>query len=379
MDHDISAIISSALAKPIVQLKCTLAPNLSMNERKLVEHEISRMLGYCILFKTSDGIEEYMQLSDVISKKRFIKEKIAEELGISKEEIDKNNSAIISYIWKNLNDEGYVFHAANSVSAEKEMKQGLKGSLSNISHRNELLHIASIYRKHGASPPFKDALNDLKYSKTGWFYDGNPENITYYADSPEWFNQFTGGSIEYAFLVENPKRYGFKLRDHDMAREAVLKLIEENRMSKSSKKEILDFFEKTWNLYGRSRPNLLLVPTKAVYPTEYLDPSRKFEGTHDSYIYLDFALRNVLTCSCSFETDICCNIDVPPEELSCVDLSPIIPKPNLDKLQAEPSEESRQMTLEECIRMLGDLNTNELNKAHAYLISLGKEKVTDDI
>ena len=69
MDHDISAIISSALAKPIVQLKCTLAPNLSMNERNLVEHEISRMLGYCILFKTSDGIEEYMQLSDINSKK----------------------------------------------------------------------------------------------------------------------------------------------------------------------------------------------------------------------------------------------------------------------------------------------------------------------
>ena len=372
MNHDISAIISSALEKPLIKTKCTIMPNLSFDSRKYVEQEISRMLGYCILFKTSDEIEEYMKLPDEDTQKRFLKEKIAVELGIAKEDIDKNNEAIISYIWRNLNVEGYVFHAANSVSAENDAKQGLKGGLTDFSHIQELLHIASIYKKYGAKPPFMYAMNDSKYNKKGWFYDGSPENITYYADSPEWFNQFTGGSIEYASLVDNSRRCGYQLRDHDMAREAVLKLIEKNNMSESDKKEILVFFEKIWGLYGQSRPNLLLIPTKAIFPTEQLDPSRKFEGDDANNTYLDLFLGNVLKCRCSYDYNQCCHIDVHPELLSRVDLSPILPKPNLSIQQSQPSE--REMALEACMKMLQGFNLEELKQAETFLASLGKEK-----
>ena len=371
MDCDIGEIISSALQKPSVQLRCILEPNLSYDQKEKVEKEISRMLAYCILFKTSDGIEEYMQITNEQKQKEFIKEKIASLLGIPKENIPNSNAAIVHYIRNNLMVNGYVFHAANSVSVEKKMKEGLKGSPKGSSHKDELLHIASIYKKYGAHPPFMYAMNDSKYGKNGWFYDGTPENIAYYADSPEWFNQFTGGSMEYYGTVEQSKRFGYSLRDHEMARDAVMTLIKQYDMLDADEKEIIDFFEKTWELYGKSRPGLILVPTKEVMPMDYLAYPRKED---DEPYTLDFFIEKVIKCECCFQSNQCCDQDIAPEALSCVDLSPIIPKPNLDK---QPSE--RRLTLEECIQMLRGFNLDDLKQAQAFLNSLGKEKSKNDI
>lgn len=81
-------IIKEGLANPVVRKMCTQSRGMSPEDIKKVEKEFCRFVGYCILFRSSKNVGEYMFLHNREEQMRFLKEKIAEKLGIPKDEID---------------------------------------------------------------------------------------------------------------------------------------------------------------------------------------------------------------------------------------------------------------------------------------------------
>ena len=140
--------------------------------------------------KELDGIEYYMSLTDKKLQIQFLKVRIADKIGIPHNEIDSRIEEIISYAFENFVRNGYVFHAGNSKAIEENMKNGLSVSQTSQEDLVELMRIASIYSKYGSDNPFGWGTLDIKNGRNGWFYDNNPQNMLYYADSPEWFGQF---------------------------------------------------------------------------------------------------------------------------------------------------------------------------------------------
>lgn len=87
-------IIKEGLANPVTRKMCTQSRGMSPEDITKVEKEFCRFVGYCILFRSSQNIDKYMFLHNREEQRRFLKEKIAEKLGIPKDEIDlrkKNN------------------------------------------------------------------------------------------------------------------------------------------------------------------------------------------------------------------------------------------------------------------------------------------------
>lgn len=125
-EFDISKIITECLNNPIIQYKITITQGLNYAQKKQVNKELARILGYCILFKSNENIEEYMLLTKKEEQIQFLQKKIARNLGIELKDIPLKRNEIINYIYENFRKNGYVFHAANSKSIEQKMKNRIK-------------------------------------------------------------------------------------------------------------------------------------------------------------------------------------------------------------------------------------------------------------
>ena len=125
MNIYIGKIISECLNNALIQHYFMKKREMTYDEKELQEKNFSRMIGYCVLFKESEGIEEYMHLTDEKQQIQFLKLRIADKIGIPHHEIDSKIEAIISYAFENFVRNGYVFHAGNSKEIENNMKYGL--------------------------------------------------------------------------------------------------------------------------------------------------------------------------------------------------------------------------------------------------------------
>ena len=236
---NIGAIVSQCINNPLIQQYFIKKKEMTYDEKELQKENFSRMIGYCVLFKELDGIEYYMSLTDKKLQIQFLKVRIADKIGIPHNEIDSRIEEIISYAFENFVRNGYVFHAGNSKAIEENMKNGLSVSQTSQEDLVELMRIASIYSKYGSDNPFGWGTLDIKNGRNGWFYDNNPQNMLYYADSPEWFGQFCGGNHCYAWgLVPEEDRHGYANRDYDACFLAITKLIEKHNMAEEDRKAI---------------------------------------------------------------------------------------------------------------------------------------------
>lgn len=120
------SIITDCLNNPILQYKFIKSKGLTVKQEDLAIKELSRMFGYCILFKSNEGIEEYMQLQDKNLQIQFLQQRIAQIIGIPLDDIPSNSRKIVDYVYDNFIKNGYVFHAANSRSIEQKMKNRIK-------------------------------------------------------------------------------------------------------------------------------------------------------------------------------------------------------------------------------------------------------------
>ena len=88
MNIDIGKIISECLNNALIQHYFMKKREMTYDEKRLQEKNFSRMIGYCVLFKESEGIEEYMHLTDEKEQIQFLKLRIADKIGIPHHEID---------------------------------------------------------------------------------------------------------------------------------------------------------------------------------------------------------------------------------------------------------------------------------------------------
>ena len=143
--NNMGEIIKEGLTNPIVKKMCTQNSGMSSEDIKKVEKEFSRFVGYCILFRDSEDIGEYMSLYNREEQIKFLKEKIAVKLGIPKDNIDLKKREMIEYIYKYFKENGYVFHAANSASTKIKMLTGLRDNMVTLQQKKRIvLHRANI-------------------------------------------------------------------------------------------------------------------------------------------------------------------------------------------------------------------------------------------
>lgn len=226
------------------------------------------------------------------------------------------------------------------------------------------MKIASIYKKYGTDNPLGWGTIDIKNGNSGWFYDGSPENVTYYADSPEWFNQFCGEQGAYIGLVSEEKRHGYRNRDYNTALESITALIDKNKMTEEDRNEIIEFFNKCWHKYGNTKPGLILVSYYEVLSNEEVEKDRKkFELIYGDKRGFDYLFEDIISCHVT-GNNRCCKKNILPENLSVVDLSGILPKYIIQR------NSEKEITLAECIKKLKGFNLEDLKKAQEFLRTL---------
>ena len=296
---------------------------------KRAELEFCRVVGYCILFKDSDDIENYILKNNQKEQMIFLTNKIAEKMNMPKSKIQENRNKIIEFIFNNFKENGYVFHAANSISANQKMANGLGKNISNEKHKKELILIESIYRKYEPNNPYSPighAATDIIKNKNGWFFDGFPIHSLNYANSPQWFAYLCGKSYVYFEHIPENKRNAYANRNYRDALDAILWLIKKEKMDVQDAKVILGFFKKTWNEYEKATPCLIFVPVNQVGVNNEIKINQYLND--EGLILL---LKDVTEGKVNPGKNYCSNNLILPEQLSYIDLAQLIPRNNSQK------------------------------------------------
>lgn len=358
MAKDIGEIVSQCLNNKLIQHYFLKKKSMTYEEQEEQRNNFSKMIGYCILFRETEGIEEYMNLNSYEQQIQFLKSRIANKLNIPYDEIQNRIEDIINFAFDNFIKNGFVFHAGNSNAIENNMKYGLEVSKTLTEEQIEMMNIAYIYSKYGNDDPFGWGMLDINNKRKGWFYDDVPRNMLYYADSPEWFNQFCGVNHCYGWgLVPEENRHGYSNRDYEVSLLTITKLIEKNNMLDSDKKEILDFFNKYWNKFANTEPCLLFVPNNSIREDSSLELMREL------YLGDDSIFIEIIKGGCGLMgLNICCDKKVNPEVLSSVNLLPILPR-----YKQSENIKQREMTIIDCIKKLNNLDSEHLLKAQEIL------------
>lgn len=192
--------------------------------------------------------------------------------------------------------------------------------------------------------------------------------MLYYSDSPEWFGQFCGCATCYSWgFIPEKSRFDYANRDYEACYMAITKIITKNRMSDEDRKRIIDFFNKCWDRYGDTEPYLAFVPISAIRPEEMLNYMKDYFFTSHKkdkkYDYYHDLFQDIINGkSFMMGNNVCSNEVVPPEELSCVNLSPILPRFNVSEESIE-----RETTILECLNKLNNLDMEYLSKVQEML------------
>lgn len=324
VNNCIGEIVREGLEDPIVRRVCSLNGKTKYEETKKIDLEFCRFIGYCILFRSSQNVGEYMSISNREEQIKFIINKISKELNISREEINYRKKQIIEYIYERFKKKGFVFHAANSKSVKTKMEFGLSDNMTNLEQKNELLYIEKIYRKYAADnqySPLGHAATDILEQKTGWFFDGFPIHSMGYANSPQWFSYFCGKSYVYFDSIPEEKRYGYANKDYKTARDAIIWLIKDRKMEVEDARIIIQFFKKWWDEYKDTTPCLMFIPVEEVGVNDdiKLEQYLSKEG-------IDLLFDEILLGKVNSGKNYCCKKIIKPDKLSYTDLSPILPK-----------------------------------------------------
>ena len=368
MNDDIGKIVSECLNDNLIKHYFLKTKNMTYTEKKKQEKNFAKMIGYCVLFREKNGIEDYMRLYDKQEQIEFLKARIANKLNIPSDEIDKKQNDIVSYAFENFVKNGYVFHGGNSKAIEDNMKHGLKGAGTSQEEKDELMYIDSIFSKYGDDHPLGWGILDIKNNRSGWFYDNTPKHMLYYSESPEWFRQFCGGNICYAWgTIPEENRHGYANRDYDTCLMAITTLINKNKMEEKDRQEIIDFFNKCWSKFGDTEPYLAFVPIKSLSNDEQIEYF-KTQYIEDDYLQKHI-FEEIIEGGCIFfNNNACSDKDISPEDLSCVNLSPILPR-----FKINLKEQQREKTISDCIRKLNKLDLDDLLKAQEIIDQLSNK------
>ena len=323
-NNNIGKIIKEGLENSVVRCLCMQGNNPSNEELQQAQDSFSRFIGFCILFRDVEGLQDYMLLSDKNAQIKFLIHKIAGKLDIPTEEIKQRKEEIIYYAFHNFKKHGYVFHAANSASIQFNMNNGLNDNNVDRKQQEELLFIESIYRKYEPNneySPLGHAASDIAELKTGWFFDGSPIHSTVYANSPQWLSYLCGKSYVYFDNIPENLRNGYANRDYFTSLKAVSWLVKEKHMSLEDRKRVICFFMKCWEKYKDTTPCLMFIPVEEVGINDDIEFEQYCSEEVANVLFNDIIEGRVNSIK-----NCCCEKSITPDRLSFVDLTPILPR-----------------------------------------------------
>ena len=259
--NEFGKLIESTLNIDEIIKMCKYDYDDSFDERHNKSVLIAQIINYCMLFKSNEGIIEYIN-SD--NKKEFIINKIASILNISKENIQSNIGEIEKYAYLNFHLNGYIFHATNSLYGSELIKNGFIKKEDN-EEKNDIIRINEIFSKYDKTNPFQFIINDFNHENTGIFCDSDSLRIMSYSNGPEWFRLFCGEASVYHQLVDYHKENGYSTKNYDDAFKCVSSLIKYYNLPENESNEVLTFFNKYWNKYKDTKPMVILIPTNVVF------------------------------------------------------------------------------------------------------------------
>ena len=298
MTDDIGKLIEDTINNLVVRDICKIDGNMTRTEKYRHMIVLGQVINYCILFKSNDGIIDYLSSTN------------KEEYLINK--VSSMTDDINEFAYNNFVVDGYSFHATNSFFGEKILKYGLSPKYNGKEEFiNDVVRISAIYDKYGKGNPLGWSVLDLLAGKTGWFSDSTPFNVTYYSNGPEWFGHFCGDSCFYFGLVDDDKRNGYYNRNYEDTLECVEALIRYDEMNDRDSKEVLEFFNKYWNLFENSKPWVIMIPNKLLYDVN------SYDNTNNCYDIIASG-RGV------FANDNCHYKYIPGSELNHFDLSSVV-------------------------------------------------------
>lgn len=206
---------------------------------------ISKAFQYCIIMRTKDGLETFLEYRGSIT--NFFVEKIIKTLNIQNEADDIKNKKILEYLKHNIIDNGYVCHTTNNLSAENIMKNGFKSNEIDRYTQEVIEKLKILLPKE----IFKTDLNyvDGQTERKGWFYDRSPVHFKRYSNGPEWFKRLVQSS-------------NFIRRDYEGAQNFVMQIMGMYNQSLEKKQKVLQFLDELWNMYAPTTPHMLLISTK---------------------------------------------------------------------------------------------------------------------
>lgn len=322
--QEIARIIDDGIKNSEIRKFFIQPGNLPYNDVKRIQAEFCRFIGFCILFRSTENVENYMLLKDKKEQIEYIKSEIINRLGILPSELDQRKEEVREYALNNFKRYGFVFHAGNSKSMDKKMRLGLNGNNNNVEHQKELLEIEAIYRKYDPDnlySPLGFASADIKDKKNGWFFDGWPLNATGYANSPQWFSYFCGKSYIYFDDIPEERRNGYANRDFATSLDAVAYLVKSRGMSRKDGKQIFKFFYKLWNEYKDTNPCLMFIPVKEVEINTEKELEKYLTDEGFTALFEDIVQGKVNSLN-----NYCCMKNIDSDKLAYIDLSPILPK-----------------------------------------------------
>ena len=206
---------------------------------------ISKAYQYCIIMRTKEGINEYLDYHG--NQTKFFMNKLTELLGIQNEPEETKIKIINKYLKENIIDKGFICHTTNNLSAEAIMENGFSNRETNEHTQDVIGELREIFPEGF----FRTDLNyiDGQKERQGWFYDRSPYHYKRYSNGPEWFKRLVNSR-------------NFLRRDYEGAKEFVMNTMDMYDEPPHKKQQALEFLEKYWNLYAPTTPHMLLISTK---------------------------------------------------------------------------------------------------------------------
>lgn len=257
---------------------------------------ISKAFQYCVIMRTREGLEEFLESNEPYDK--FFSRKITELFHLENETKVNRNEIILFYLKNNIINNGFISHTTNSLSAENIMQYGFRKHQTDAHTQGVLQELKSVFPEG----IFKTDLNYLEgqTERTGWFYDRSPYHFKRYSNGPEWFKRLVGST-------------NFMRRDYEGAKNFILNTMDYYEESSYKKQQALSLLDKYWKIYAPTTPHMLLVnikyhelrPDAEIAYVESLSLEEQIKYYTDTYFRI---------------TDRNTNVEIYPEDIVDIDM-----------------------------------------------------------
>lgn len=199
---------------------------------------------------------------DQVSNTELLVRKVADKLNMYNVKSDDQCERIYQYFDNNYFENGYYFHSFNGVFKESIQNNGLNKDL-RIWDWSEVDRINQVLTKAGE--PRALGWLDLNCKGKLSISDTADKIYRYAVASPEWFAQFVSDGMHIPLRPPYDKKAFYK-RDYDAAKTNVSNFSERLNISSEEKNQLMDFFDKYWNILAgpESKPKLAMIKREAI-------------------------------------------------------------------------------------------------------------------